>query len=62
MMDINTKLELDNENCQKHIELLGSQNQYLMAELDKLAEEDEVVRTLLTRKKRAGLYPKGFDI
>lgn len=54
------KLEIDNENCEKHIDLLASQNQYLMTELDKLAEEDEVVRTLLTRKKVSGFSMQGM--
>ena len=49
--DINFRLDLDNENCEKHIELLGTQNQCLMQELDKLTEEDEVVRVMLLRKK-----------
>lgn len=60
--DVNMKIELDSENSEKHIELLGSQNQHLMGELDKLAEEDEVVRALLTRKKVSGFDVRGMGM
>ena len=49
--NLNVKLQVDNENCEKHIQILGSQNQNLMQELDKLAEEDDVIRELLMRRK-----------
>lgn len=46
-------MDIDNENCEKHIDVLSGQNQYLLNELDKLGEEDEIVRNMLNRKQKA---------
>lgn len=50
--DDNNQLEMDIEKYKENVRALSIQNEELIAELDKISEQDENVRYILNRKGR----------
>lgn len=52
LCDLNSRLEIDLEELQKHLENVALQNSQLLVELERYSAEDEVVRNLIDRRPR----------